>query len=118
VEPVPTPYNQGAILMSDMINDLLDGNSKFVSGEFLPNENYYHAIAANKVSDYHLFPGTMPGLRRHSHRRISGFQQDPAIADEPSVPPKICEKCVKRLHGDRSITTAILDKPDGNVMVD
>jgi hypothetical protein len=46
LEPVSTRYAQGAISMSDMINDLLDGNSKFVSGEFLPNENYYHAIAA------------------------------------------------------------------------
>jgi len=39
VEPVPTPYNQGAILMSDMINDMLDGNSSFIEGVFLPNEN-------------------------------------------------------------------------------
>jgi hypothetical protein len=46
LEPVSTRYAQGAISMSDMITDLLDGNSKFVSGEFLPNENYYHAIAA------------------------------------------------------------------------
>ena len=75
--------------MSDMINDLLDGNSKFVSGEFLPNENYYHAIAAkqrpkvlwigcsdSRVSE-HQMTGSKPGtMFVHPHGRQGGGQPD------------------------------------------
>lgn len=70
--------------MSDMINDLLDGNSKFVSGEFLPNENYYHAIAAkqrpkvlwigcsdSRVSE-HQMTGSKPGTM-FVHRNVANI---------------------------------------------
>jgi carbonic anhydrase len=85
VEPVPTPYNQGAILMSDMINDMLDGNSSFIEGVFLPNENSDHAIAAkqrpkvlwigcsdSRVSE-HQMTGSKPGtMFVHRHRGSPG----------------------------------------------
>jgi len=68
--------------MSDMIDDLLDGNTKFVTGEFRPNENYYQAIAAkqrpkvlwigcsdSRVSE-HQMTGSKPGTM-FVHRNIA-----------------------------------------------
>ncbi|MBU6310269.1 MAG: carbonic anhydrase, partial [Planctomycetes bacterium] len=70
--------------MSDMINELLDGNSKFIAGEFLPNENYYHAIAAkqrpkvlwigcsdSRVSE-HQMTGSKPGTM-FVHRNVANI---------------------------------------------
>lgn len=70
--------------MSDMIDQLLDGNSKFVSGEFRPNEEYYQAIAAkqrprvlwigcsdSRVSE-HQMTGSKPGTM-FVHRNVANI---------------------------------------------
>jgi carbonic anhydrase len=75
--------------MSNMVNDLLDGNSSFIEGEFLPNENSDHAIAAkqrpkvlwigcsdSRVSE-HQMTGSKPGtMFVHRHGCQGGGQPD------------------------------------------
>jgi len=70
--------------MSDMIDELLTGNTKFVSGEFRPNEAYYQAIAAkqrpkvlwigcsdSRVSE-HQMTGSKPGTM-FVHRNVANI---------------------------------------------
>ena len=67
-----------------MIDDLLGGNAEFVSEEFLPNENYYQAIAAkqrpkvlwigcsdSRVSE-HQMTGSKPGTM-FVHRNVANI---------------------------------------------
>ena len=70
--------------MSDMIDQLLDGNTKFVTGEYRPNEEYYQAIAAkqrprvlwigcsdSRVSE-HQMTGSKPGTM-FVHRNVANI---------------------------------------------
>jgi len=70
--------------MSDMIDQLLDGNAKFVEGEYQPNEEYYQAIAAkqrprvlwigcsdSRVSE-HQMTGSKPGTM-FVHRNVANI---------------------------------------------
>ena len=70
--------------MSDMIDQLLDGNAKFVEGEYQPNEQYYQAIAAkqrprvlwigcsdSRVSE-HQMTGSKPGTM-FVHRNVANI---------------------------------------------
>jgi carbonic anhydrase len=70
--------------MSDMIDELLDGNAKFVEGEYQPNEQYYQAIAAkqrprvlwigcsdSRVSE-HQMTGSKPGTM-FVHRNVANI---------------------------------------------
>jgi len=70
--------------MSDMIDQLLDGNAKFVTGEYKPNEEYYQAIAAkqrprvlwigcsdSRVSE-HQMTGSKPGTM-FVHRNVANI---------------------------------------------
>ena len=67
-----------------MIDELLDGNAKFVTGEFRPNENYYQSIAArqrpkvlwigcsdSRVSE-HQMTGSKPGTM-FVHRNVANI---------------------------------------------
>jgi carbonic anhydrase len=67
-----------------MIDDLLKGNAKFVSGEFRPNEPYYRSIAAkqtptvlwigcsdSRVSE-HQMTGSKPGTM-FVHRNVANI---------------------------------------------
>ena len=67
-----------------MIDDLLEGNAKFVAGEFLPNEEYYQTIAAkqtpkvlwigcseSRVSE-HQMTGSKPGTM-FVHRNVANI---------------------------------------------
>ena len=70
--------------MGDTIGELLTGNAKFVSGEFLPNEDYYRTIAAkqtpqvlwigcsdSRVSE-HQMTGSKPGTM-FVHRNVANI---------------------------------------------
>ena len=67
-----------------MIDELLQGNAKFVAGEFRPNEAYYHSIAArqrpkvlwigcsdSRVSE-HQMTGSKPGTM-FVHRNVANI---------------------------------------------
>jgi carbonic anhydrase len=70
--------------MAGMIDTLLAGNERFVTGEFAPNEDYYHSIAAkqspkvlwigcsdSRVSE-HQMTGSKPGTM-FVHRNIANI---------------------------------------------
>ena len=70
--------------MGDTIGELLTGNAKFVSGEFLPSEEYYQAIATkqtpqvlwigcsdSRVSE-HQMTGSKPGTM-FVHRNVANI---------------------------------------------